>query len=94
MKQARLNDELTILGLIFILVFVLYEFSINLSSTLYYKDQLFRAYNIMMQLDKSNDSKEARIKALTAEVERLKQEIKTDAELEKIKKDIARAWDK
>ena len=94
MKQKQLNDELTIVGLILVLVFIIYQllsYSIKIDKL---KDSVIEAKKVAIMLDDRLTITETKLVSTKQELTYLHQNQQNLKELETILKDIATSWNK
>lgn len=94
MKQKQLNDELTIVGLILVLIFIIYQllaYSIKIDQL---KDSVIEAKKVAIMLDNRLTITETKLVSAKQELNYISQNQQNLKELEIILKDIATAWNK
>ena len=94
MKQKQLNDELTIVGLILVLVFIMYQllsYSIKIDNL---KDSVIEAKKVAIMLDDRLTITETKLVSTEQELDYIYQNQQNLKELETILKDIATSWNK
>lgn len=94
MKQKQLNDELTIIGLILVLIFIIYQllaYSIKIDQL---KDSVIEAKKVAIMLDSRLTITETKLVSAKQELTYLSENQQNLKELEIILKDIATAWNK
>jgi hypothetical protein len=94
MKQKQLNDELTIVGLILVLIFIIYQlldYSIKVDRL---KDSVIEAKKVAIMLDNRLTITETKLVSTKQELNYLSQNQQNLKELEIILKDITTAWNK
>lgn len=94
MKQKQLNDELTIVGLILVLIFIIYQllaYSIKIDKL---KDSVIEAKKVAIMLDNRLTITETKLVSAKQELNYLSQNQQNLKELEIILKDITTAWNK
>src|SRR5574344_1621314 len=94
MKQKQLNDELTIVGLTLVLVFIIYQllaYSIKIDKL---KDSIIEAKKVAIMLDDRLTITETKLVSTEQELNYLHQNQQNLKELEIILKDIATSWNK
>lgn len=94
MKQKQLNDELTIVGLILVLIFIIYQlldYSIKVDKL---KDSVIEAKKVAIMLDNRLTITETKLASTKQELNYLSQNQQNLKELEIILKDITTAWNK
>ena len=94
MKQKQLNDELTIVGLILVLVFIIYQllsYSIKIDKL---KDSVIEAKKVAIMLDDRLTITETKLVSTEQELDYIYQNQQNLKELETILKDIATSWNK
>lgn len=94
MKQKQLNDELTIVGLILVLIFIIYQllaYSIKIDKL---KDNVIEAKKVAIMLDNRLTITETKLSSTKQELDYLSQNQQNLKELEIILKDIATSWNK
>ena len=94
MKQKQLNDELTIVGLILVLMFITYQllsYSIKIDKL---KDSVIEAKKVAIMLDNRLTITETKLVSTKQELNYLSQNQQNLKELETILKDIATSWNK
>ena len=94
MKQKQLNDELTIVGLILVLVFIMYQllaYSIKIDKL---KDSVIEAKKVAIMLDDRLTITETKLVSTEQELDYIYQNQQDLKELEAILKDIATSWNK
>lgn len=94
MKQKQLNDELTIIGLILVLIFIIYQllaYSIKIDQL---KDSVIEAKKVAIMLDSRLTITETKLVSAKQELNYLSENQQNLKELEIILKDIATAWNK
>lgn len=94
MKQKQLNDELTIVGLILVLIFIIYQllaYSIKIDKL---KDSVIEAKKVAIMLDNRLTITETKLASTKQELNYLSQNQQNLKELEIILKDITTAWNK
>ena len=94
MKQKQLNDELTIVGLILVLIFIIYQllsYSIKIDKL---KDSVIEAKKVAIMLDNKLAITETKLVSTKQELNYLSQNQQNLKELEIILKDITTSWNK
>ena len=94
MKQKQLNDELTIIGLILVLIFIIYQllaYSIKIDQL---KDSVIEAKKVAIMLDNRLTITETKLVSAKQELNYLSENQQNLKELEIILKDITTAWNK
>ena len=94
MKQKQLNDELTIVGLILVLIFIVYQllsYSIKIDKL---KDSVIEAKKVAIMLDDRLTITETKLVSTEQELDYIYQNQQNLKELETILKDIATSWNK
>lgn len=94
MKQKQLNDELTIVGLILVLIFIIYQllaYSVKIDNL---KDSVIEAKKVAIMLDNRLTITETKLVSTKQELNYLSENQQNLKELEIILKDIATAWNK
>ena len=94
MKQKQLNDELTIVGLILVLVFIMYQllsYSIKIDNL---KDSVIEAKKVAIMLDDRLTITETKLVSTEQELDYIYQNQQNLKELETILKDISTSWNK
>ena len=94
MKQKQLNDELTIVGLILVLMFIIYQllsYSIKIDNL---KDNVIEAKKVAIMLDNRLTITETKLISTKQELSYLSENQQNLKELETILKDIATSWNK
>ena len=94
MKQKQLNDELTIVGLILVLIFIIYQllaYSIKIDKL---KDSVIEAKKVAIMLDNRLTITETKLVSTKQELNYLSENQQNLKELEIILKDIATACNK
>ena len=94
MKQKQLNDELTIVGLILVLMFIIYQllaYSVKIDNL---KDSVIEAKKVAIMLDNRLTITETKLVSTKQELNYLSENQQNLKELEIILKDIATAWNK
>ena len=94
MKQKQLNDELTIVGLILVLIFIVYQllsYSIKIDKL---KDSVIEAKKVAIMLDDRLTITETKLVSTEQELYYIYQNQQNLKELEAILKDIATSWNK
>ena len=94
MKQKQLNDELTIVGLILVLTFIIYQllaYSIKIDKL---KDSVIEAKKVAIMLDDRLTITETKLVSTEQELDYIYQNQQNLKELETILKDIATSWNK
>jgi hypothetical protein len=94
MKQKQLNDELTIVGLTLVLIFIIYQllaYSIKIDKL---KDSVIEAKKVAIMLDDRLTITETKLVSTEQELNYLHQNQQDLKELETILKDIATSWNK
>ena len=94
MKQKQLNDELTIVGLILVLVFIIYQLLSYSSKIDKLKDSVIEAKKVAIMLDNRLTITETKLVSTKQELNYLSQNQQNLKELEIILKDITTAWNK
>src|SRR5574344_163650 len=94
MKQKQLNDELTIVGLILVLIFIIYQLLSYSSKIDKLKDSVIEAKKIAIMLDNRLTITETKLVSTKQELNYLSQNQQNLKELEIILKDITTAWNK
>ena len=94
MKQKQLNDELTIVGLTLVLIFIIYQllaYSIKIDKL---KDSVIEAKKVAIMLDDRLTITETKLVSTKQELDYIYQNQQNLKELEIILKDIATSWNK
>lgn len=94
MKQKQLNDELTIVGLILVLMFIIYQllaYSVKIDNL---KNSVIEAKKVAIMLDNRLTITETKLVSTKQELNYLSENQQNLKELEIILKDIATAWNK
>ena len=94
MKQKQLNDELTIVGLTLVLMFIIYQllaYSIKIDKL---KDSVIEAKKVAIMLDDRLTITETKLVSTEQELDYIYQNQQDLKELEAILKDIATSWNK
>ena len=94
MKQKQLNDELTIVGLILVLMFIIYQllsYSIKIDNL---KDNVIEAKKVAIMLDNRLTITDTKLISTKQELSYLSENQQNLKELETILKDIATSWNK
>ena len=94
MKQKQLNDELTIVGLTLVLIFIIYQllaYSIKIDKL---KDSVIEAKKVAIMLDDRLTITETKLVSTEQELDYIYQNQQDLKELEAILKDIATSWNK
>ena len=94
MKQKQLNDELTIVGLTLVLIFIIYQllaYSIKIDKL---KDSVIEAKKVAIMLDDRLTITETKLVSTEQELDYIYQNQQNLKELETILKDIATSWNK
>lgn len=94
MKQKQLNDELTIVGLILVLIFIIYQLISYSSKIDELKDSVIEAKKVAIMLDNRLTITETKLVSAKQELNYISQNQQNLKELEIILKDIATAWNK
>ena len=94
MKQKQLNDELTIVGLILVLIFIIYQLLSYSSKIDKLKDSVIEAKKVAIMLDNRLTITETKLVYTKQELNYLSQNQQNLKELEIILKDITTAWNK
>ena len=94
MKQKQLNDELTIVGLILVLIFIIYQLLSYPSKIDKLKDSVIEAKKVAIMLDNRLTITETKLVSTKQELNYLSQNQQNLKELEIILKDITTAWNK
>lgn len=94
MKQKQLNDELTIVGLILVLIFIIYQLLSYSSKIDKLKDSVIEAKTVAIMLDNRLAITETKLASTKEELNHLSQNQQNLKELEIILKDIATSWNK
>ena len=94
MKQKQLNDELTIIGLILVLIFIIYQLLSYSSKIDKLKDSVIEAKKVAIMLDNRLTITETKLVSTKQELNYLSQNQQNLKELEIILKDITTAWNK
>ena len=94
MKQKQLNDELTIVGLILVLIFIIYQLLSYSSKIDKLKDSVIEAKKVAIMLDNRLTITETKLVSTKQELNYLSQNQQNLQELEIILKDITTAWNK
>lgn len=94
MKQKQLNDELTIVGLILVLIFIIYQLLSYSSKIDKLKDSVIEAKKVAIMLDNRLTITETKLVSTKQELNYLSQNQQNLKELEIILKDITTAWNK
>lgn len=94
MKQKQLNDELTIVGLILVLMFIIYQLLSYSSKIDKLKDSVIEAKKVAIMLDNRLTITETKLVSTKQELNYLSQNQQNLKELEIILKDITTAWNK
>ena len=94
MKQKQLNDELTIVGLILVLMFIIYQLLSYSSKIDKLKDSVIEAKKVAIMLDNRLTITETKLTSTKQELNYLSQNQQNLKELEIILKDITTAWNK
>lgn len=94
MKQKQLNDELTIVGLILVLMFIMYQllaYSVKIDNL---KDSVIEAKKVAIMLDNRLTITETKLISTKQELSYLSENQQNLKEIEIILKDIATSWNK
>ena len=94
MKQKQLNDELTIVGLILVLMFIMHQllaYSIKIDNL---KDNVIEAKKVAIMLDNRLTITETKLISTKQELSYLSENQQNLKEIEIILKDIATSWNK
>lgn len=94
MKQKQLNDELTIVGLILVLIFIVYQLLSYSSKIDKLKDSVIEAKTIAVMLDNRLTITETELASTKQELDYISQNQQNLKELDIILKDIATSWNK
>ena len=94
MKQKQLNDELTIVGLILVLIFIIYQLLSYSSKIDKLKDSVIEAKKVAIMLDNRLTITETKLVSTKQELNYLSQNQQNLKELETILKDITTSWNK
>lgn len=94
MKQERLNDELTIVGLILLLLFIIYQLVIYTHKVDQLSTKVVEAQRVAIFLDQRLTSTEQDLELTQNSLESLTNTLDERKDLEKILKDIATSWEK
>lgn len=94
MEQKQLNDELTIVGLILVLIFIIYQLLSYSSKIDKLKDSVIEAKKVAIMLDNRLTITETKLASTKQELNYLSQNQQNLKELEIILKDITTAWNK
>ena len=92
MNQKKLNDELTIVGLVLILLFISYYLVLYISHTSYLKYKVEEAQKTVILLDKRLTQTEQSLESTKEYLEEVQATLDDYFFLDKIKKDIDRNW--
>ncbi len=90
MNEKKLNDELTIVGLILLLFFVVYYLSSYVNYAIHLESKVNEAQRTAIFLDKRLTQTELSLSATNANLLNIKKNLKSYEFLDKIKKDIDR----
>ena len=93
MKQERLNDELTIVGLIILVSFVAYYLIRYVSITNELEERLLETKKIAIMLDKRLEKTEDRLDSSQEQIANLQKQLDENKKIDSIIKDIATYWD-
>lgn len=93
MKQERLNDELTIVGLILLVSFVAYYLILYVSITNELEERLLETKKIAIMLDKRLEKTEDRLDSSQEQIANLQKQLDENKKIDSIIKDIATYWD-
>ena len=93
MKQERLNDELTIVGLILLVSFVAYYLIHYVSITNELEERLLETKKIAIMLDKRLEKTEDRLDSSQEQIANLQKQLDENKKIDSIIKDIATYWD-
>lgn len=94
MKQKQLNDELTIVGLILVLIFIIYQLLSYSSKIDKLKDSVIEAKTVAIMLDNRLTITETELASTKQELDYISQNQQNLKELDIILKDIATSWNK
>lgn len=94
MKQKQLNDELTIVGLILVLIFIVYQLLSYSSKIDKLKDSVIEAKTVAIMLDNRLTITETELASTKQELNYISQNQQNLKELDIILKDIATSWNK
>lgn len=94
MKQKQLNDELTIVGLILVLIFIIYQLLSYSSKIDKLKDSVIEAKTVAIMLDNRLTITETELASAKQELNYISQNQQNLKELDIILKDIATSWNK
>lgn len=93
MKQERLNDELTIVGLILLVSFIAYYLIHYVSITNELEERLLETKKIAIMLDKRLEKTEDRLDSSQEQIANLQKQLDENKKIDSIIKDIATYWD-
>lgn len=92
MNQKRLNDELTIVGLVLVLLFISYYLASYVSHTSYLQYKVEEAQKTAIFLDKRLTQTEQSLEATKENLEEVQSTLDDYSFLDKVIKDIHRNW--
>lgn len=92
MNQKRLNDELTIVGLVLVLLFISYYLASYVSHTSYLQYKVEEAQKTAIFLDKRLTQTEQSLEATKEDLEEVQSTLDDYSFLDKVIKDIHRNW--
>lgn len=90
LNEKKLNDELTIVGLILIVAFILYYLSIFFNQTLHLTNKVIEAQKTAIFLDKRLEQTEQTLIITNQSLTQIQDRLSDYEFLDKIKKDIDR----
>lgn len=94
MKQKQLNDELTIVGLVLIMLFIVYHLVVYTYKVDKLNDKVLEAQRVAIFLNNRLAKTEFELTDTRNELTDLKNSIKDQDFITQILKDIATSWDK
>lgn len=94
MKTKALNDELTIVGLILVLLFVVYHLINSYYQSIQLQAKLTEAQTWAIKLDNRLTATEYQLEQTAESIEQLQTDLDDYRSIEKISKDIATSWDR
>ena len=90
MNEKKLNDELTIVGLILVLLYIVYYLVTYVNYSLHLESKVTQAQKTAIYLDKRLTQTELSLSATNANLINIQSTLKNYEFLDKIKKDIDR----
>lgn len=92
MEEKRLNDELTIVGLVFLIFFIIYYLCIHAYQSYRLEKRLTETQKIAIMLDKRLTKAEEKLDISQEKIINLQSQIEENKQIDAITKDIATYW--